>query len=156
MERLSSLVIVSKSLLLQIGKSTSTQRKRQKSVRKRRPCDRPLFTEGEGASDSLGVCLSIAHQVPTPDARSKSLFPEKLEYGYGVGPRPEVLRTDLESSPSLRWPSGQRPPSRIQACQESVCAQRHSRSQSVQLRKREISVDSWQKRLFPELRRQSH
>lgn len=106
MERLSSLVIVSKSLLLQIGKNTSTQRKRQKSVRKRRPCGRPLLTEGEGASDSLGVCLSIAHQVPTPDARSKSLFPEKLEYGYGVGPRPEVLRTDLESSPSLRWPSG--------------------------------------------------
>lgn len=126
MERLSSLVIVSKSLLLQIGKSTPTQRKREKSVRKRRPWGRPLLTEGEGASDSVGVCLSIAHQVPTPDARSKSLFPEKLAYGYGVGPRPEVLRTDLVSSPSLRWPSGY-----PYSCSDPPVKSRHAKKVSV-------------------------
>lgn len=94
----------------------------------------PRSLKERGASDSLGVCLSIAHQVPNPDARRKSLFPEKFEYGYAFGPRPEVV---ISASIQL-----QRPPSRIQACQQSVCAQRHPRSQSVQLRKREISVDS--------------
>lgn len=58
------------------GKITPTQRKREKSVRERQLCGRPLLFKGEGSCDSLGVCISIG-LGSHPRCKKQSFFFQK-------------------------------------------------------------------------------
>lgn len=114
MERLnrwSSLVIFSESLLLQMRTPEGYCLKDRDTFREKhvypkeegKVCyEKMSLWQTPAPCDRLGVCVSVA-PASHPRCKKQRIISGKTECGYDFGPRPETLRNGSVFSRSLRW-----------------------------------------------------